>query len=91
MSELRKHTPGPWEYIKGNHQKFSRVKIGPYELQIDFCPKQSEEKANAKLISACPELLEALNKFCEACKKYNIEALTPEYEHAITIINKATS
>lgn len=45
--------------------------------------------ANAHLIAAAPELLEAFQKLCDKCNEYNIEALAPEYEAAMTIIQKA--
>jgi len=67
------HTPGPWQVIEDNHDDYEEghiaieadeagrdvavvVSTNP-ESQVDLSP---EEWANARLIAAAPELLEAL-------------------------------
>lgn len=65
-----KHTPAPWEarYIRLCHRDSPDMSGKPYqhsyEFRVDFFSKvdiDSEEgKANAKLIAAAPDLLEAL-------------------------------
>lgn len=64
-------------------------------IVIDECVPYSEEKAiaNAKLIAAAPELLEALNKFVLASEKtlqLNEGSLGGLINNAIEVIKKAT-
>lgn len=66
-----KHTPGPWKFNgrskNGNHFNVVGTKLG-YKFKICRCPFVGDEypadmretEANAKLISAAPELLDAL-------------------------------
>lgn len=69
-----KHTPGPWEIetvpIESRGGSDTCHKIGPFNACIydDWVPREKgiseeENNANAKLIAAAPELLEALNDF----------------------------
>ena len=68
MSEA-KHTPGPWDAI-GNlvRSPMHQPEGLPRGVQIVECrdgyflPHTEEAKANARLIAAAPELLEALKK-----------------------------
>lgn len=68
-----KHTPGPWE-ATGNFVRspMHQPEGLPRGVQIVECrdgyflPHTEEAKANARLIAAAPELLEALN----ACIDY---------------------
>jgi len=61
-----KHTPGPWEVVEGGSPGVLHVKGPPLPitivtiaLDIDFAGSL-EREANARLIAAAPELLEAL-------------------------------
>ena len=69
-----KHTPGPWTvtadgagwYIecspeRGHSVAYIRAEIG----EEDPDTSDNEKEANARLIAAAPELLEALSKFVE--------------------------
>ena len=63
MSEM-KHTPGPW-FGRPHHNPVGICGCDEVGLQIAFITSASEErrdefKANARLIAAAPELLEAL-------------------------------
>ena len=77
MSTQTQHTPGPWRV----HQFTERGKHGTIWTDISYtvvvqdttesqpkwvCKLYGESAANANLIAAAPELLEAL----EACQKY---------------------
>lgn len=65
------HTPGPWEMkrlIDNSGKPYSTL----YEAHIDITPcmiwapiGNAEQEANARLISAAPELLEALETAAE--------------------------
>jgi hypothetical protein len=64
---MSKHTPAPWEY--------STVKLADWYTRIGHCVNIGEEdkirlygkeaEANARLIASAPELLEALEAFCD--------------------------
>lgn len=64
MNEKLKYTPGPWEVERVNDQTgFKSIGIksesGVFVANIVFQPTDNET-ANARLIAAAPELLEAL-------------------------------
>jgi len=59
-----KHTPGPWKLDETGHMIESEFPVnlnGEYEHICDFRPNLKGEyhQANARLIAAAPELLEA--------------------------------
>jgi hypothetical protein len=61
----QKHTPGPWEYLGDPEERECRVRQATsvrrgngYLSELTICESVSSE-ANAKLITAAPELLEA--------------------------------
>lgn len=58
--------PGPWSGIKGPH-----VMIGPADavtsIAAAFGQTEDEQRANARLIAAAPELLGALAALFEHC------------------------
>lgn len=66
---MRKHTPGPWDYWSGYNPvdeleaqittEDGDIVIASYNRQIP------EGEANAKLLAAAPELLEALTEAAE--------------------------
>lgn len=61
-----KHTPGPWETLTfSNHElqtDFAMVKVG---RRVHMVGHSEEDKANARLIAAAPDLLEALQEVSE--------------------------
>lgn len=86
-----KHTPGPWQLAEKYNCKDVRAVDGPYvadcnaSAAIDWRTKE----ANARLIAAAPELLQALSGCVE-----HMEHSTPQgqaaYEAALAVITKAT-
>ena len=82
MIEEQKHTPGPWEVEQGysgsrgqiavtNHDNFNRTGcciclIAPVSNYTE------EDKANARLIAAAPDMLAALEKLDEMRKDFFI-------------------
>jgi len=64
-----KHTPGPWKYYNHEpHQVTGTLKgvgiAGPgHEIGVAYGWSKDEAIANAKLIAAAPEMLEALEDF----------------------------
>ena len=55
----QKHTPGPWS-INGN-----KIDGNGYHIVSVNSHRTSEGEANARLIAAAPELLEALILICD--------------------------
>lgn len=95
MKDL-KHTPGPWSHgihiNAAQHTTNPCVSIGkemieiPSDLYSSFRTKEAE--ANAKLIAATPELLEALIKIAEGSDKYSYAEIISIAQEAIS---KATT
>jgi glycine/D-amino acid oxidase-like deaminating enzyme len=86
-----KHTPGPWtlEYdyslvmpAKDGNHIVTAGPIGPDESS------REEKRANARLIAAAPELLQALQDMLDMTRFQYKEMAT--YKYAQEIINKAT-
>ena len=80
-----KHTPGPWKYHKcdstgeqNSPQRMYVIAVGDHKgVVVDevlSCCADNQE-ANARLIAAAPDLLEAckfgLNLLCQCCKSLN--------------------
>lgn len=67
------HTPGPWEYIPGEEPAFlPRVQRGIEGEFVVMGLSRYREEADARLIAAAPDLLEALqDALCalECCGK----------------------
>jgi hypothetical protein len=64
MTNQTKHTPGPWTAYNasnGRIYKFWRIKAGKHVVAtVSDIDLTNEDYANARLIAAAPELLEAL-------------------------------
>lgn len=103
MSEA-KHTPGPWRlphfvsedsgcdcgYIFANDDRMGAVaSVHFHKRECDDNPPKDEAKANARLIAAAPDLLEALKAVaaldeCEAHFEDAFERLLPQIRAAIS-------
>ena len=71
---MNKHTPGPWDALKGRDGNIRGIKgrHGPEIVNVInwngiSSPASSVGQANARLIAAAPELLEA----CMAAAEYD--------------------
>lgn len=82
-----KHTPGPWTYVIG--KSLLHVEVDAAAPHIDgihflagqaICSLPKKAEANARLIAAAPELL-------EACKKL-VEWNEREKDHAISFMER---
>lgn len=67
MNNMSKHTPGPWHIDKHKDGIFIHDKLAVYIASVTSWGKKSEKmriesEANAALIAAAPELLEACKK-----------------------------
>jgi hypothetical protein len=60
---MSEHTPGPWK-VQENADAYTHIVRSKTNAYICGCGQGSdgEDKANARLIAAAPELLEALNQ-----------------------------
>ena len=89
-----KHTPGPWKTRKGFFSDAVEI-YKPKHLMKPFIPTEiaiirsegPEGEANARLISAAPELLEALQAFVKYADDVNDDS--PEFDRASAAIAKA--
>lgn len=88
---MSKHTPGPWnqghsdvgkEVVFLNGLTEPEKTLGPDDTWIDCVTE-----ANARLIAAAPELLDALQRLLEQTRQYGH---APEIEDAERAIAKAT-
>lgn len=95
-----KHTPGPWTLADENNQCCS-VQLGTEHnltANLDrqdgntgkFVIERSEMLANARLIAAAPELLEALKNALWRMESYNYQAMEGTIANARAAIAKAT-
>lgn len=84
------HTPGPWTLGKGTVRVRTESKTLICECYttgnaIRF-PSKEQREANARLISAAPEMLEALEACKELVEKIDMQHRTAETHHALTAI-----
>lgn len=87
---MSKHTPAPWRTL-GNWAVVTKTKTiaDLYKSNAD-CDELDEIEANARLIAAAPDLLEALKDLVDAIPTETWEVL-PQYiqEQAINAVNQA--
>lgn len=60
---MSEHTPGPWE--SSGYDGHGGITINSDARQIGYASMCREQEANARLIAAAPDLLEALKAFVE--------------------------
>jgi hypothetical protein len=81
-----KHTQGPWEVTSANRPFEYLEVMGSQDGRIvcgmewtDNASTQARHEANARLIAAAPELLEALKEIVDSLKD------TPVYSHSLAV------
>jgi len=92
------YTKGPWT-ISCDEVKEGRLVYGPDAHLVADCHNirvrtKEEEQANARLIAAAPELLEALQELCDLIDDVKSGYYTPDSfttQPARAVIAKATS
>lgn len=77
------HTPGPWHLVNG-----TQIRSAKHQIAKVWMMRGSEGVANARLIAAAPELLEALQDLKRELILSNVD---PDYieSHFRKSINKA--
>jgi len=93
---MSKHTKGPW-FITGNMTRYVEARIGGGLIQevAAVGPTNADggygeqQEANAHLIAAAPDLLEALESMCAEFRGYDLPYGSAAYANAISAINKA--
>lgn len=87
MSKKAKFTDGDWTE-NGSFIKHSGSNM--HICLVNSAGKTSREYiANKNLILAAPKMYHALKALTEACNKYDLTELVPEYEQAISALQKA--
>lgn len=68
MSTVTKHTPGPWDVVDRGTPNVEVRRSGEkrFRFPIAWLPKIEEFEANARLIAAAPDLLDALRELLAA-------------------------
>lgn len=96
-----KHTPGPWavkdinsQYLIVGNKYGSEKSVLSYSYWIgDFNVPKYEAEANAKLVAAAPELLEALKDLTDYCiHSGHLDMIVekPQIQKSLSAIKKAT-
>jgi len=96
---MSKHTPGPWTaetHANGGFDVCGRGGHGAMSAYV-VCARQAHElkhetHANARLIAAAPELLEALDRLASKCvfPTSGNDAFQEAVSHARSVLAKAT-
>lgn len=84
------HTPGPWHRTNGYAFIHNALggEVAKITSSIDSDAQMEEHEANARLIAAAPELLDALKRMTEAAKDILGEPSTSEGYFDITEAEK---
>jgi hypothetical protein len=84
------HTPEPWRYLPGDglawRPSVQRATEGGFVVQGS---SREREEADAKLIAAAPDLLEALKKLCDMADDGDVACWVAEWDKARAAIAKA--
>lgn len=85
-----KHTPGPWVVGGCDAEHPSRVLVSAKDGQVDIygADHMNETMANARLITAAPEMLAALRALVHRCEDLGI-VYEPVFATADAAIAKA--
>ena len=94
---MSKHTPGPWSAKDRDNQIAIPLKsIDCERIGFSVCfvngHRENEAKANARLIAAAPELLEALQRLSAQCERMRMlgQSQSNAERNAAAVLAKAT-
>lgn len=83
------HTPGPWEVLPTNAKSYVIAgDDGTYDVAIVRDIGKHNNAANARLIAAAPELLQALKALTFA-SRHDVSMMTELWAEACVAVNKA--
>ena len=68
---MSKHTPGPWVVDAAQYGYIITAKGGAYDIAVVRDIGNEDNKANARLIAAAPELLAALKRATDLLARYD--------------------
>ena len=84
------HTPGPWRFMTDTTGEYLAVFATPQGGTKVICPVKIADEANAHLIAAAPELLDALRALVQVYEKVGGPlAVDPKVADARAAIAKA--
>jgi hypothetical protein len=91
-SEQVKHTPGPWEVLEfPDCYQINGIRDHQYDEIAETGDNTELDEANARLISAAPELLEALRGLLSHVESWKVvETAHGDIANARAAISKAT-
>lgn len=84
------HTPGPWEAGQYGNSFIVTAKGGMYDVAVVRNIGNEDNAANARLIAAAPDLLEALRQLRDAFIVTSVEMQADAMRAARAAIAKAT-
>lgn len=92
---MSKHTPGPWtvgtaDAPSRGPRRESLDELSRGQYNVFPLPEDDEVQANARLIAAAPELLEALEYMLDACEAHGVSDNDFPIQLARTAIRLAT-
>ena len=88
---MNKHTPAPWMAHKWELENYKGVEVRDIQGNPICALANNNAEANAKLIAAAPELLEALNRVNNTLTVHGkVDSETPLHEFILAAIKKAT-
>jgi hypothetical protein len=82
-----KHTPGPWTYYPESDSSCSAI-VAPGAFVCEFI--ESPNEANARLIAAAPDLLEALEDCLRVVEFLASDSCPTTIQNAKAALAKAT-
>lgn len=89
-----KHTPGPWSYGKHSRDIYAHgisiCRVHPGMLTSFHTPHIETQEANAKLIAAAPDLLEACQAIHELSSVVPVKFQKMIWDIVNPVIKKAT-
>lgn len=91
------HTPGPWSVYEDEdeptlvvgHEKMPSYHIPLWGRVLSETPPTEEDRANARLIAAAPDMLDALKAYIAADESGDHDSFVNAYEGARAAIAKA--
>lgn len=81
MKNENKHTPGPWEFSGCDHAPILHIYAPDNKHIFHGERSQTEQEANARLIAAAPEMLEALKSASHMSRFSETEYAGRMYQH----------